>query len=87
MTQHKASKHGIEAVGKNDDGKERDKRGQITRVCGIAGCTFKTGNSRDMKKHKASKHGIEIVWKNNDGKERNKWGQIIKVCGIAGCTF
>ena len=56
MKKHKASKHGIEAVWNTDDGKERDKRGQIIRVCGIDGCTFKTGHTGNMKVHKASKH-------------------------------
>eukprot|EP00518_Triparma_eleuthera_P021846 CAMPEP_0197555628 /NCGR_PEP_ID=MMETSP1320-20131121/13638_1 /TAXON_ID=91990 /ORGANISM="Bolidomonas sp., Strain RCC2347" /LENGTH=42 /DNA_ID= /DNA_START= /DNA_END= /DNA_ORIENTATION= len=42
MKSHKATKHGIEAVW-NDNGKERDKWGYIIKVCGIDGCTFKTG--------------------------------------------
>ena len=86
MKNHKATKHGIEAVWKNDDGKERDKQGKIIRACGIAGCTYK-GHTTNMKTHKATKHGIEVVWKNDDGKERDKQGQIIKVCGINGCTY
>mmetsp|Transcript_14079 Transcript_14079/g.28750 ORF Transcript_14079/g.28750 Transcript_14079/m.28750 type:complete len:129 (+) Transcript_14079:231-617(+) len=76
-----------EVVWKNDDGKERDKRGQIIKVCGIDGCTYKTGITTHMKKHKASKHGIEAVWKNDDGKERDKRGSIIRMCGISGCTY
>ena len=56
-------------------------------MCGIAGCTFKTGETGNMKRHKATKHGIEVVWKNDDGKERDKFGQIVRVCGIGGCTF
>ena len=87
MKQHKAYKHGIEAVWKNDDGNERDKWGTIIKVCGIAGCTFKTSHTTHMKNHKASKHGVEAVWKNDGGKERDKRDQIVKVCGIAGCTY
>ena len=45
---------------REDDGKERDKRGNIIKVCGIAGCTYKTGNATHMKKHKASKHNYVI---------------------------
>mmetsp|Transcript_14075 Transcript_14075/g.28741 ORF Transcript_14075/g.28741 Transcript_14075/m.28741 type:complete len:82 (+) Transcript_14075:231-476(+) len=56
-----------EVVWKNDDGKERDKRGSIIRMCGISGCTYKTENSTNLKNHKASKHGIEAV----DGKDRS----------------
>jgi len=79
--------NGIEAMRKNDDGKERDKWSKIVRLCGIAGCTYKTGQTTTMKRHKVAKHGIEAVWKNDDGKERDKLGRIIKVCGIAGCTY
>mmetsp|Transcript_14090 Transcript_14090/g.28763 ORF Transcript_14090/g.28763 Transcript_14090/m.28763 type:complete len:102 (+) Transcript_14090:231-536(+) len=51
-----------EVVWKNDDGKERDKRGQIIKVCGIDGCTYKTGITANMKNHKAAKHNIDVVW-------------------------
>ena len=61
MKRHKQSKHGIETVWKNDDGKERDKFGRIVRTCGIAGCTYKTGYMTDMKKHKANKHDIDVI--------------------------
>ena len=69
------------------EGVERDKWGKIIRMCGIDGCTYKTGITWQMKRHKVSKHGIEAVRNTDDGKERDKWGYIIKVCGIAGCTF
>eukprot|EP00519_Triparma_laevis_P007661 CAMPEP_0182518698 /NCGR_PEP_ID=MMETSP1321-20130603/44709_1 /TAXON_ID=91990 /ORGANISM="Bolidomonas sp., Strain RCC1657" /LENGTH=263 /DNA_ID=CAMNT_0024726637 /DNA_START=1380 /DNA_END=2167 /DNA_ORIENTATION=+ len=40
----------------------RDKRGNIIRVCGVAGCQYKTGVTNNMKKHKAAKHGIDVIW-------------------------
>ena len=74
-------------VWKKNDGKERDKQGRIVKVCGIDGCTYKTGRTTNMKSHKASKHGMEGLWDNDDGKERDKQGRIIRVCGIDGCTY
>ena len=41
-----------------NDGRERNKHGHLVRMCGVNGCTFKTGGTTHMKKHKASKHGI-----------------------------
>ncbi|GMH70580.1 hypothetical protein TrST_g14048 [Triparma strigata] len=43
-------------------GLERDKRGYIIRVCGIAGCQYKTYQTTHMKNHKAAEHGIDVVW-------------------------
>ena len=65
-------------------GVERDKWGKIIRVCGIEGCSYKTGEATTMSRHKAAKHGIgEYVRKiPNDGKERDKCGNLIRVCGI-----
>ena len=60
IKRHKASKHGIEVVWKNDDGKERNKWGNIIKECGIDGCTYKTGLSTDMKRHKVSKHNYVL---------------------------
>ncbi|GMH53303.1 hypothetical protein TrST_g1261 [Triparma strigata] len=40
----------------------RDKRGNIIRTCGIAGCQYKTSNTAGMKYHKAARHGIDVVW-------------------------
>ena len=40
----------------------RDKWGNIIRVCGIAGCQYKTGQTTSMKHHKAAKHGIDVIW-------------------------
>ena len=31
-------------------------------MCGIAGCTYKTGDPTSMKRHKASKHEIDVIW-------------------------
>ena len=39
----------------------RDKRGKVIRMCGIAGCQYKSGGTID-KNHKAAKHGIDVVW-------------------------
>ncbi|GMI14350.1 hypothetical protein TrLO_g14242 [Triparma laevis f. longispina] len=44
------------------DGVERDKHGEIIRMCGMAGCQYKTGHGQHMKVHKAAKHGINVVW-------------------------
>ena len=59
MHNHKVSNHNIEYVRKApDDGKERDRRGNIVRVCGVDGCSYKTGNMTNMGNDKAAKHGI-----------------------------
>ncbi|GMI06096.1 hypothetical protein TrLO_g2308 [Triparma laevis f. longispina] len=41
---------------------ELDKRGNIIRACGIAGCPYKAGNTGAMWRHKAAKHGTNVVW-------------------------
>ena len=51
---------------------ERDKFGQIIRMCGVDGCTYKTGHTYGMKVHKASKHNIDVVW---------------HFCGEPGCEY
>ena len=55
------------------DRKERDKWGNIIRICRIDGCSYKTGNMWNMKQHKTRKHNIgENMTKiPNDGKERD----------------
>ena len=55
-------------------------------MCGIDGCTYKTGNTGHMKRHKGAKHNVVQVWK-DDGKERDKQGQVLRACGIGGCTY
>ena len=44
------------------EGVERDKHGEIIRMCGMAGCQYKTGHDQHMKVYKAAKHGINVVW-------------------------
>lgn len=36
----------------------RDNRSMIIKMCGIAGCEYKTGHPTIMKKHKAAKYRI-----------------------------
>ena len=88
MSRHKANKHNMGERKIPNDGK-RDKWGRVVRMCGIEGCSYKTGRTQSMDKHKARMHNIgEYVIKIlNDGKERNKWGRIVRVCGIDGCSF
>ena len=82
-----ADMHKIEYVRKIPaDGKERDKGGHIVRSWSVDECSYKTGDTSDMRKHKARKHAIgEYMWKiPDDGKERDKWANIIQVCGVMG---
>ena len=53
-------------------------------MCGIDGCSYKTGHTGNMTQHKTRKHAIgEYVTKMpNDGKERDKAGKLISACGI-----
>lgn len=47
---------------KRIEGMERDKRGNIMKMCGVDGCEYKTGHVQTLKNHKAAKHGIGVVW-------------------------
>ncbi|GMH92753.1 hypothetical protein TrST_g5190 [Triparma strigata] len=54
--------HTTTSCGETGGGLVRDKRGYIIRMCGTAGCQYKTSKTTNMKNHKAAKHGIDVVW-------------------------
>ena len=43
------------------EGVVRDKRGNIIRTRGIAGCQYRA-LAANVKRHKVAKHGIDVVW-------------------------
>ena len=60
--------------GRRIEGVERDKRGEIVKVCGIGGCLYKTLHTKDMRAHQARKHDIDEYVRKipDDGKEKGK---------------